>query len=351
MSLWGKNDQANHSPIFVSAQFNKTPNTANRDALYGNTTANNTGQNRNSGVFGVSQYELLGTGAGVANVQVTAFGSGYTVVPTVAFSPQGTTNATANAYAGLVDATVAHGGNNYGAGDILLANNTGATAVVNATINVVSIEIRSALLANSTSFGSGYTNGDIISLNGGGTGNAATFTVTTQAANSSVATLAVTSSGRYTVTPNTANVATANVTGAGSGARIAVVTKIREIAVLNPGSYTVLPTNILPNPVVNSTGTGVSANINLLFGVVAVNVTANGVGFATVPGIVFTGNNSTSAQAQARLNSSGQSTDHTGWVLRTVGQGGRAGRIQTEVLVAGGIANDAGGDDATYPGA
>ena len=31
---------------------------------------------------------------------------------------------------------------------------------------------------------------------------------------------------------------------------------------------------------------------------------------------------------------------HTGWVLRTVGSGGRAGRIQTEVIVAGGMGAD-----------
>lgn len=38
---------------------------------------------------------------------------------------------------------------------------------------------------------------------------------------------------------------------------------------------------------------------------------------------------------------------HTGWVLRTVGQGGRAGRVMTEVLVAGGIADDA--EDTGFP--
>jgi hypothetical protein len=39
---------------------------------------------------------------------------------------------------------------------------------------------------------------------------------------------------------------------------------------------------------------------------------------------------------------------HTGWVLRTVGSGGRAGRVMTEVLVAGGITSD-GSDDTTLP--
>lgn len=39
---------------------------------------------------------------------------------------------------------------------------------------------------------------------------------------------------------------------------------------------------------------------------------------------------------------------HTGWVLRTAGSGGRAGRVMTEVLVAGGIGTDAS-DDVTMP--
>ncbi len=40
---------------------------------------------------------------------------------------------------------------------------------------------------------------------------------------------------------------------------------------------------------------------------------------------------------------------HTGWVLRTVGQGGRANRIQYEVLVAGGITSDNNDDDPVIP--
>lgn len=37
---------------------------------------------------------------------------------------------------------------------------------------------------------------------------------------------------------------------------------------------------------------------------------------------------------------------HSGWVLRTVGSGGRAGRTMTEVLVAGGVGTDA--EDTVY---
>lgn len=39
---------------------------------------------------------------------------------------------------------------------------------------------------------------------------------------------------------------------------------------------------------------------------------------------------------------------HTGWAIRTEGTGGRAGRVQFETLVAGGITSD-GSDDTTIP--
>lgn len=42
---------------------------------------------------------------------------------------------------------------------------------------------------------------------------------------------------------------------------------------------------------------------------------------------------------------------HTGWVRRTVGTGGRAGRVQTEVLIAGGITGADAADDAVIPDA
>lgn len=44
----------------------------------------------------------------------------------------------------------------------------------------------------------------------------------------------------------------------------------------------------------------------------------------------------------------GGKISHTGWVLRKEGSGGRAGRVQYEVLVAGGITGDAA-DDTQLP--
>jgi hypothetical protein len=49
MSLWGNADTTNAAPKYVGGSLNKTPNTAVRDALFGNTTA--------TGVFGVDANE------------------------------------------------------------------------------------------------------------------------------------------------------------------------------------------------------------------------------------------------------------------------------------------------------
>lgn len=48
------------------------------------------------------------------------------------------------------------------------------------------------------------------------------------------------------------------------------------------------------------------------------------------------------------ITANGGGIAHSGWVLRTEGQGGRAGRVSYEVLVAGGITGD-GSDDTVLP--
>lgn len=64
-------------------------------------------------------------------------------------------------------------------------------------------------------------------------------------------------------------------------------------------------------------------------------------------------NESNRATAVAVLGSgSNGSATHAGWVKRTVGYGGRAGRVQTEVLVAmGSMTTDNNDDDTAYPDA
>lgn len=67
MPLWGKNDAASNSTIYAAAQVNKAPNTANRDALFGNTTANAFITGATVGQFGVDANEVAAGGGKVAH--------------------------------------------------------------------------------------------------------------------------------------------------------------------------------------------------------------------------------------------------------------------------------------------
>jgi len=78
---------------------------------------------------------------------------------------------------------------------------------------------------------------------------------------------------------------------------------------------------------------------------VTLSLTANGDAIDLTKGLTETGHSLTGETATAKAVISGVSPGaaHTGWVLRTVGTGGRAGRVQYETLVAmgGNFSNDA----------
>lgn len=148
-TMWGNTDQANNSPIWGPVSVMLTPNTANRDNLFNNTTANafvtNTAFSDGyiAGVFGVSVAEMNDAVTGqVASVTVTAAGTGYTVRPTVSFSGGGAdaTGATAQATAKVVSGTIFAGGTDYAPGDVVTINTSGAAgATTSASFNVLTV--------------------------------------------------------------------------------------------------------------------------------------------------------------------------------------------------------------------
>lgn len=213
MAQWTMTDEANGAPIWIPAQFNKTPNTANRDALFGNTTANSFVTGATIGVFGVSAAEL-GAAGYVTAATVSNTGSGFTARPTVTI-----------------------GGDGSG------AEATAVGVVVNATVNAA---------------GSGYANGDTISLTDG-TGTAAVFTVTTGAADDNVASVAISNVGAYTVLPTLTGSTTANTTGSGTGATLELVIGLGPITITNAGiGYT------SANATIGGTGgSGASATVSV----------------------------------------------------------------------------------------
>lgn len=78
MPLWKKDDVANNAPIYAPAQFNKAPNTANRDALHSNTTADAFVVGATVGVVAVSDTEQAASLGKVAHTgwHIRTVGSG-----------------------------------------------------------------------------------------------------------------------------------------------------------------------------------------------------------------------------------------------------------------------------------
>lgn len=73
MSLYGKSDAASNVSVVVVSNIQKTPNTANRTALFGNTTADAFVTGATVGVFGADSAEVQASRAG-ANTKVAAPG-------------------------------------------------------------------------------------------------------------------------------------------------------------------------------------------------------------------------------------------------------------------------------------
>lgn len=276
MAQWGQNDQANNSVLWGPAKFKKAPNTANRDALYQNTTPDAFVKGETVGQYGVDNVEIA---------------TGVQQLTTVVLVNNGTAGS-------------------YIPGEILDIDSTGANGSSDASLEVATTEVRTATV---NAVGTGYSNGDTVQLNTG-TGDRGLFTVTTGESNTSVVSVAINDRGQFTVNPTLVGGATSAVTGSGSGLTLDVTTRINSVSINSVGSYSELPTNLEGNELEGS-ASGEGATADLLFAVVGAGSVA-----------------------------------HTGWVVRKEGTGGRAGRVQTEVLVAGGIVTDSGDDDDQFPG-
>jgi len=207
--MWGTVDRANDSPIWATAQVNKTSNSVNQAALYNNTTADAYVTGATIGTFGVSRAEMSDAGIGqVASVTVSTAGSGFTVRPTVSFAGggQSAAGATATATAKVVSATITDGGTNYAPGDVVQINTTGAAgATVAAKFNVATVNA---------------------------------------AASNTVLTLTINTAGSFTTLPTTivGNETTA-VTGAGTGLDVTLSFGVNNVTVTANGTnYTSAPT-------------------------------------------------------------------------------------------------------------
>lgn len=363
MPLWGNSDAASNSVLSAPAQFKQTPNTTNRDALYGNTTANGYGTGETVGMYAVDTTEIAVGGGVIVDIVVTNKGSGYTANATVSVSGgggvDGAANAFANATTGYIQSVkIENAGSSYETNPtVTIAAPTAITFNANTGLyQNVSFYSNTSGVANTTEFitttgAHGFSDGDrvVYLVPAGNTAvtgltNASSYYVVS--ANSTAFKLSTTSGG-----------AAVNVTS----------TAADETHVLQRRDFVEISSNILQSgdPITYSVSTGNTAVTELTSGTkyYAVGANSSGVYLATAPngsrltltpGASESGHNLTGVTATAVATVGGaknKGVAHAGWVIRTEGTGGRAGRVQYETLVAMGSISTDGSDDTVLPDA
>jgi hypothetical protein len=289
MPLWGKNDASSNAVLFAPSQVNQTPNTGNATTLYNNTTPNAYFNGVTIGLYGVSAAEAAATGDTVAEVVVSFAGSGYTANASVTMGEAvGGTNATANATA-------------------------------NATGRISAVNVETA--------GDGYTSNPSVVID---------------------PPAALTFSG------NTTGVVVGNSTSKGfillGAANVAVLANGDAVTYLVAADNTAIGglsnNTVFFVTVANTTAIQVSSDAEDQRGGVFINLSSVAAGAQA--GHSFTGETAT---ASASLSGGLNKGVIAGWNLRTVGSGGRAGRVQYECLVAMRNITGDGSDDSKLPDA
>jgi hypothetical protein len=205
---------------------------------------------------------------------------------------------------------------------------------------------------NITNAGSGYTANATVTFSANNTGSGATANATANTSTGRIQVVNISGNGTgYTTAPvATVSAPSAiifNGNTAVSGNTIALTSANSKFLVGDRLTYAGNTTST-PVGLTDQTSYYVSfANST----VIALSTTPNGANLAISPasgtsttanGATLTGTTATAVVVIGGAKTGGIA--HTGWVLRTEGTGGRAGRTQYEVLVAGGITTD-GSDD------
>lgn len=303
--LWGRNDQS------VTANSVTTAETSNGAPIGTHALVKSGGGNSSVRVDGANAHFGNTSAGSRANVDVAMFGNTTmsAFVPGVAVGVFGVDRNEVNVVNGAIALTyVTSGGSGYGANAVVtlnLANGTTNATAVNSTVNTSTVAGRVTSL-NINVAGSGYTKTTISSLS--------------IAAPSAINIVANTSASGFSNTTDTMNVASAN-TKWTVGDRL---------------FYSVPSGNTPIAPLTGNTYYYVSfANSSRL----AISATPGGANIditdarTTNPGETHTIRGDT-ATGYVTVGGTFQGVAHAGWVLRTEGSGGRAGRVQYETLVA-----------------
>ena len=287
MSQWKNDDSAANSVLWGVAQYNKTPNTANQSDFYGNTTSGGFVTGLIVGQFGVDSTEAGTSSGNLAFAYVTSGGSGYG----------------ANA---VVTLTFANG----------TTNATAVNAFANVTAGVGG-SITSLKIAQP---GSGYS-------------VAPAVTVAAPAAINITA-----NSTGFSNTNNVLLISTANSKfQAGDRLYYGVPAANTPIAPLTGNTYYYV--SFANTTAIALSETSGGANIDITDARV------------TNPGETHTVTGDTATGYVVVGGAKNMGVTHAGWVVRTEGTGGRAGRVQYETLVAMGSMSSDGSDDTVLPDA
>ena len=201
-----------------------------------------------------------------------------------------------------------------------------------------------------TSGGSGYSANATVTLSGGG-GSSGVANGLAAVGRITVGNISTRGSG-YTSNPTVVLSAPAAVTFNGASAPN---TTDNTIAIATANSKFLVNDYVLYTSTTGAVVVGLSNNTNYFISfsnttVVALSATAGGSNVdITAAGSSDTGHSLTGETATGFITVGGaknKGIDHAGWVLRTVGTGGRAGRVNYETLVAmGSISTDASDDN------
>ncbi len=255
--------------------------------------------------FGNTNEPPIG-GEGLASLTVGGTNNNYTSIPTI--TSIGAPNLPGGVQAvGVISTMVAKvatvgtsgtGATNadYVTGDVLTVVGGTGTA---ATFTVTNTLIRTAAVQAAGT--NTWTTGDTVTFSTGWA-TPAVLTITDDGAGG-IASITITDAGVYAgaaLTDPVAPDSTTNVSGAVNGATFNLGMGVNTVTVAAQGSYTVLPSNPVATTTNSATGTGATLTVN--YGIGTATVTTAGSGYTAAPAVTVSGGNGTLTAVLASSN-------------------------------------------------
>lgn len=249
--------------------------------------------------------------------------------------------------------------------DVFYSNTTADAYVTGITVGQFGVDVNEAKSTNGTvhsvvftSRGSGYTANATVTVSGGGgtslaanaqsnsSGRISAVNFTNNGVNyTTTPTLTISAPAALTFNGNTTAVTSGN---SSSNGYITLGANAQLLAVNDVVTYLVGAGNTAIGGLANATSYYITfANSTAIQ--LAVNKSGPAINLTSVPTSAQIGHSVTGETATvSAVLSRGAAVTHAGWVVRTVGTGGRAGRVQYETLVAMGSMTGDGSDDALF---